>query len=123
MQLAGKYTGLFGSDIVDPRLQPQFDTASIQPEQLIASGKIPGNSRILNRAFKFGETNQSNIPGIAATQQDPSNSWAINAIEAGGRYLPHLGAAWLGINAGPIGGGMDTMDPAAAAMRQRMMRR
>ena len=74
-------------------------------------------------AQQFGETNQSNIPGIAATQQDPSNSWAINAIEAGGRYLPHLGAAWLGINAGPIGGGMDTMDPAAAAMRQRMMRR
>ena len=123
MALAGKFAGLLGSDVIDPRTIPQFDVANMQPEQLVAAGTIPGNSRILNRAYKFGEANQSNVPGIAATQKDPTNGWALNAIEAGGRFMPLVGAAWLGINAGPTGGGMDTMDPAAAALRQRMMRR
>ena len=123
MALAGKFAELLGSNVVDPRGIPQFDIANMQPQQLVAAGAIPGNSRVLNRAFRFGETNQSNVPSIAGNQRDTSNGLAINAIEAGGRFLPHIGAAWLGINAGPTGGGMDTMDPAAAAMRQRMMRR
>ena len=123
MALAGKFAGLLGSDVIDPRGIPQFDIANMQPQQLVAAGTMPGNSRILNRAFKFGEASQNNIPSLATPQKDPTNSLAINAIEAGGRFLPHLGAAWLGINAGPLGGGMDTMDPAAAAMRQRIMRR
>jgi len=123
MALAGKFAGILGSNPIDPRLTPQFNTVAMQPEYLVANVAVPGNSRAINRAIRFGETNQSNVPGIGAlSSKDPTNGWAINAIEAGGRFLPIVGAAWLGINAGPTAE-YDTLDPASVTMRQRMMNR
>jgi len=123
MALAGKFAGLLGSNVMDPRLTPQFDTVAMQPEYLVANAAVPGNSRVVNRAVRFGETNQSNVPGVSALGgKDPTNGWAINAIEAGGRFLPLVGAAWLGINAGPTAD-YDTLNPASVTMRQRMMNR
>jgi len=74
--------------------------------------------RIGDRAKSLGGIVTSNIPGSGALGgKDPTNQWAMQAIEAGGSKLPFVGAAWLGINAGAVGD--DTLE---AARRKGLVR-
>jgi hypothetical protein len=132
MELAGKFAGLFGSDVIDPRFQARFDASSVQasPEYMVAgpAGNVPAGAimntmpRALQRGIMYGDKIAGPAPGLSSVSKDPLNQAAWAAIEAGGRYLPRIGTAIQVINAGPTAT-YDTLDPAAAAMRQRMMRR
>ena len=68
-------------------------------------GFLPAvGKRIGNRAFKFGNQFIDNIPGLSSMStvtNDKADDIAGAAIQAGGKVLPILGAAWYGINAGP----------------------
>jgi hypothetical protein len=80
--------------------------AQDEAEQLKSFGGIlPAvGKRIGSRAFKFGNQFIDNIPGLSTMStvtNDKADDIAGAAIQAGGRVLPILGAAWYGINAGP----------------------
>lgn len=132
MALAGKFAGLLESNFLDPRFQSQFDANSVQvspeykvagPIDAISAGAIMNTMpRALQRGIMYGDKIAGPAPGLSSVGKDPLNQAAWAAIEAGGRYLPRIGTAIQVINAGPTAT-YDTLDPAAAAMRQRMMRR
>jgi len=88
-------TGMFNSSTVP---QNQFGDVA---------GIFPTVKRVLSRAGKLGEVAGGNVPGpglaIGQISKDPTNQLAMQAIEAGGKFLPHVGALWLGINAGAAG--------------------
>lgn len=71
--------------------------------------------RAVSRGAQLGETIGGNTPSLGSLlgNKDVANNLAVNAIEAGGRFLPIAGAAWLGINAGPAGANYDTLSGAA----------
>jgi hypothetical protein len=77
-------------------------------------GILPAiGKKIGARAFKFGNQFVDNIPGLSSMStvtNDKADDIAGAAIQAGGRVLPILGAAWYGINAGPTAAG--TLDDA-----------
>ena len=74
--------------------------------------------KVVGRAKTFGEVVTGNTSGLGALGgKDPTNQWAMQAIEAGGSKLPFVGAAWLGINAGAVGD--DTLE---AARRKGLVR-
>ena len=80
-----------------------------EPSQEIASPNlIPLLRKLGSRIGKFGEQYVDNVPGLSSLGQatgDDTDSAAGAAIQAGGRVLPILGAAWLGLNAGPTAAG------------------
>ena len=80
---------------------------------------LPGTfGKAVSRGKTFGEVVTGTAPGLGLLGgKDPTNQWAMQAIEAGGSKLPFVGAAWLGINAGPVGDG--TLD---AARRRGLVR-
>jgi len=88
-------------------------------QQYGAQAALPGTfGKAVSRAKTFGEVVTGNTPGLGSLGgKDPTNQWAMQAIEAGGTKLPFAGAAWLGINAGPVGD--DTLD---AARRRGLVR-
>lgn len=94
-QFASGGTGMFDSSTVP---QNQFGDVA---------GIFPSMGRVLTRTGKFGETVGGNMPSpgqaIGQITKDPTNQWAMQAIETGGSRLPVVGAAWLGINAGAAG--------------------
>jgi len=77
-------------------------------------GFLPGIGKLVGRrALKFGNQFIDNIPGLSSmstVSNDKADDIAGAAIQAGGRVLPILGAAWYGINAGATAAG--TLDEA-----------
>ena len=107
MRFAGELPNYYGQQYggsIDPAV---FDTSSL-PQQFDDVAGL--KTRVLLRAGKIAEAQEGNLPGLSSIKQsDPLDNWATSAIEAGGRYLPHIGAFWLGINAGPTSK-QDTLD-------------
>jgi len=70
---------------------------------------FPGLNKVVGkRLYKIGEQFVDNVPGLSSLgtnpitgEADQFNNLAGSAIQAGGRILPVLGAAWYGVNAGP----------------------
>lgn len=99
MRFAGQLPAYYNQQYAEGGNPASFDTSSL-PQQF---GDVAGlAARAAARGGKFAESQAGSLPSLGSIQQkDPTNSWAMSAIEAGGRFFPHLGAAWLGINAGP----------------------
>jgi hypothetical protein len=152
MELAGKFAGIFNNNPGAFNEGAEFDASRLpgQPLESLSSiqlGKMFGRGNSLNTAVNASNANKSGIAGLIL---DYARSRGIDAvgktvsdvISKGMRYaapglavtgaaglLPTIGAAAVtGIGAdmafpASTGGGYDTLDPAAAAMRQRIMRR
>ncbi len=73
-----------------------------------AGGLFPNLTKTIGRrAYKFGEQFSDNLPGLSSIGSNPItreddmfNNMAGAAIQSGGRVLPILGAAYMGLNAG-----------------------
>jgi hypothetical protein len=152
MELAGKFAGIFNNNPAAFNEGAEFD-ASRLPEQPLESlsalqlNKMLGRGNSLNTAVNASNANKSGIAGLILDYAGSRGIDAVgnavgNVMSKGMRYaapglavtgaaglLPSIGAAAVtGLGAdmafpASTGGGYDTLDPAAAAMRQRMMRR
>ena len=152
MELAGKFAGIFNNNPAAFNEGAEFDASRLpgQPLESLSAlqlNKMFGRGNSLNTAVNASTVNKSGIPGLI---MDYAGSRAIdrvgdaigNVVSKGMRYavpgLATAGAAGMlpAIGAGAVtslgtdmafpastGGGYDTLDAAAAAMRQRMMRR
>jgi hypothetical protein len=115
-QIEGMQIGT-SSPVVNTYLQnktPEQYSEDQQGQLETFGGILPAiGKRIGSRVFKFGNQFVDNVPGLSSigtATGDKADDIAGAAIQAGGRVLPILGAAWYGINAGPTAAG--TLDDA-----------
>ena len=126
MELAGKFAGLLESGVIDPRFQPQFDQSSVQvfPEYAVAGslGIAGPTIKDIPMSIRAGDVIGRPISNVKSVTKDPFNQAGLAALGIASKFIPRVGTAINIINAGPTAT-YDTLDPAAAAMRQRMMQR
>jgi len=152
MELAGKFAGIFNNNPGAFNEGAEFDASRLpgQPLESLSAlqlNKMFGRGNSLNTAVNASNANKSGIAGLILDYVGSRGIDAVgdavgNVMSKGMRYavpglaatgavglLPTIGAAAvtsLGADMAfpaSTGGGYDTLDPAAAAMRQRMIRR